>query len=385
MVMRMNVMLRRAFLLAASVITVACTSAPTPTRPSMVAWPVHGAQVVAWSTLTTSAPLLATPTTVPDAPGPPGQLAFTLSGNTVILTWSAPTLGAPTSYLVEAGSASGASNLAQFNTGSALATLTVTNVPAGTYFVRIRAVNADGAGPPSNEIIVGVGSGGPSPPGPAPGPTPCVPAPTGLAAGVSGNLLSLSWTGVGTAIAYIIEAGTVSGASDLANLDTGSTATTFSATVPNGTYFVRVRARAACGASSVSNEVTVIVTGAPGPPTATGRWAGLSPNGMFADSGQIHCPIELDLTMDLTSVGAVVTGSATTRTRVVQFASCSDVLGFVATYGVSGTIAADGTLALQFGTGDPAYTVTGAISSNTMSGRWTHASGQRGRFTVTRQ
>ena len=48
----------------------------------------------------------------------------------------------------------GLSNLAVFSTASAATTLTVADVPRGTYHVRLRAVNASGAGPPSFDTVV---------------------------------------------------------------------------------------------------------------------------------------------------------------------------------------------------------------------------------------
>jgi len=58
----------------------------------------------------------------------------------------------------------------------------------------------------------------------------------------------------------MIEAGSSAGSSDLANFDTASTSTTLQATgVGRGTYFVRVRARNACGVSAASNEVLASV------------------------------------------------------------------------------------------------------------------------------
>jgi hypothetical protein len=56
-----------------------------------------------------------------------------------------------TSYRVLAGSRPTACNLADFNTGSAA----TTNVPPGTYYMRVVAVNAAGTSGRSNEITVG--------------------------------------------------------------------------------------------------------------------------------------------------------------------------------------------------------------------------------------
>ena len=190
------------------------------------------------------------------APGAPTSLSSSASGSTVILVWMAPASGdAPASYVIEAGSSSGASNLANFDTGSATTSLTATAVPAGTYFLRVRAKNAAGLSGASNEFVVVVGGGGP-----------CAivsGSPTGLAASVSGSTVTLTWSaplGGCPPSSYIIEAGSTAGASNLANFSTSNTATSFSASgVGAGTYYVRLRAANAIGPSGPSNEVVVTV------------------------------------------------------------------------------------------------------------------------------
>jgi hypothetical protein len=88
-------------------------------------------------------------------PGAVTSLAFQTNGNTVLLTWSAPSSGSnPTGYVVEAGTAPGLSNLGQFPTGSAAQFVIVSGVPPGTYFVRVRAAAGDVLGPVSNEVVI---------------------------------------------------------------------------------------------------------------------------------------------------------------------------------------------------------------------------------------
>jgi predicted phage tail protein len=87
-------------------------------------------------------------------PSPPNFTSHAVSGSTVTLNWAVPTGGTPTSYIVEAGSASGLSNLAVANTGSAATTISFAGVPPGTYYVRLRAVNAQGASVVSNERTI---------------------------------------------------------------------------------------------------------------------------------------------------------------------------------------------------------------------------------------
>jgi predicted phage tail protein len=89
--------------------------------------------------------------TVP--PGAPLGLEASVTGSTVTLSWAAPSIGTgPFSYRVEAGSATGLSNLAVVNT--AAPSFSTANVPAGVYYVRVRAFTAAGVGPSSNEVVV---------------------------------------------------------------------------------------------------------------------------------------------------------------------------------------------------------------------------------------
>jgi hypothetical protein len=85
-------------------------------------------------------------------------------------------------------------------------------------------------------------------------------APAGLSFSVTGSTVRLIWSPAATATAYVLEAGSFSGGSNLAVFDTGSAVTSFTAgAVGAGTYFVRVRARNPCGTSGGSNETVVVV------------------------------------------------------------------------------------------------------------------------------
>jgi predicted phage tail protein len=152
------------------------------------------------------------------------------------------------SYVVEAGTTSGATNVVAFDTLSLATTFLAPGVPNGTYFVRIRARNAAGTSAPSNEITITGGSGG------------CAPGPPGaLSVSVNGPSVAFQWGAAsGGPTSYILEAGTTSGSSNVAVLDTGLV-TQFTTAAPPGVYYVRVRARNGCGSSTPSNEVTVSV------------------------------------------------------------------------------------------------------------------------------
>ena len=79
-------------------------------------------------------------------PGPPSGLIASITGTTVTLQWQPPAGGSPSlGYVVEAGSAPGASDIGRFPTNPSPTALIATNVGAGTYFVRVRASNGSGA------------------------------------------------------------------------------------------------------------------------------------------------------------------------------------------------------------------------------------------------
>jgi 5-hydroxyisourate hydrolase-like protein (transthyretin family) len=185
---------------------------------------------------------------LPEAPT--GVQAFMLDG-LLTMTWLQPARGGPaTGYIVEAGSATGLTNIGSVTVPGR--SLTFAGVPPGFYFLRVRATNAGGASAPSAEVMIVVG-GVAAPPN----------APNFTSHTVSGNTVTLNWTapvGGTPATSYIIEAGSAPGLSNLAVANTGSTATTINfAGVPPGTYYVRLRAVNAQGASVVSNERTIIV------------------------------------------------------------------------------------------------------------------------------
>lgn len=177
----------------------------------------------------------------------PSGLTAAVSGTNVHLTWSAPSAPAaemPTSYHLEAGSAPGLSNLVSVNVGNV--TSFTAAVPPGTYYVRVRGVSARGVSDASGEVLVQAQVGIPTS------------APRNLRATTSGAVVTLSWSepSTGSAKAYVLEAGSVSAASDLAAINVG-TVTSFTASLPVGTYYVRVRALNSAGLSAPSNQIVV--------------------------------------------------------------------------------------------------------------------------------
>ena len=195
-------------------------------------------------------------------PGPPHRLIASIAGTTVTLQWQPPAGGSPSQgYVVEAGSAPGASDIGRFPTSPSPTALIATNVGAGTYFVRVRAINGSGESAASNEVVVRMGEACTAPPS----------APASLAGSVSGFAVQLAWgVAAGQVSSYILEAGSSPGGTDMGSFDLGTTTSYYASSVPAATYHVRVKARNACGVSGPSTEEVVTVgstcTGVPGVP-----------------------------------------------------------------------------------------------------------------------
>jgi len=70
----------------------------------------------------------------------------------VTLSWRPSSAGGtPTEYVIEAGDAPGLSNIAVLPTASAMTSFVIAASP-GRYYVRVRALNANGSSLPSEEI-----------------------------------------------------------------------------------------------------------------------------------------------------------------------------------------------------------------------------------------
>jgi hypothetical protein len=192
------------------------------------------------------------------APGAPQTMTASVSGSRAILNWLAPsTGGTPREYLLSVGTSPGTSNVANnYNVGNVLRVSGDLN--RGTYYARVRAANAGGISPPSNEVRFNIGRR--------------LRSPTGFTVTWSGVTATLSWTAPvadtveDVATNYVLEAGTAPGASNVATLNVGA-ATTFSAQITSGTYYVRVRAQNAQGESDPSEEIEIRAPGSPQRPT----------------------------------------------------------------------------------------------------------------------
>jgi hypothetical protein len=240
----------------------------------------------------------------------------------VTLTWSAPAGSDPVdSYVIEAGSAPGIANLANFATGNAATSFSAGGVPDGSYYVRVRARNSSGTSAASNEapLVVSGGGGGCAT---APG------APSGLTviANTAGTVV-LTWTAAaGAPTTYIVEAGSASGLSNLANSDLGGAGTTLTATgVGAGTYYVRIRARNACGTGPASNEVVLTVGTTPVTlGDLSGAWHGTVTSSRC--SGGPPCPAN-PVTVNFTQTGNQLIGTIPGLTGAFDLTQSAEAAG----------------------------------------------------------
>ncbi|MCC7177445.1 MAG: hypothetical protein IT177_03555 [Acidobacteria bacterium] len=196
------------------------------------------------------------PTACTTPPGAPGTLtAVQEMTNNVAVNWQ-PAGGCPaTSYELHAGYQPGLSNAGIFQFPSPGY---YGPAPPNTYYLRVRARNAYGVSAFSPEIEFVVEATACIGPG----------VPHGLTATVNGNLVRLDWQppvdpGSRPIAQYGVVAGSAPGLTNLGGATVPGSPTSFEATVPNGTYFVRVRANNGCGGSFAwgppSGEVTVVV------------------------------------------------------------------------------------------------------------------------------
>jgi hypothetical protein len=185
-------------------------------------------------------------------PQPPQALLASVVGTLVRLQWTENPLGpVVAAYQVHAGTAPGLSDIGVIPLPPGSRSLTV-DAPPNTYYVRLVAVNAAGASPPSNEAIITTGPG-----------VCVVPAvPAGVQVSSGPGAISVRWDAAAAGAIpqnYVIEAGTVSGAANIGTFALPASATTIGGPVPAGPYFIRIRAANVCGASGPSAEVSATV------------------------------------------------------------------------------------------------------------------------------
>jgi outer membrane protein assembly factor BamB len=197
----------------------------------------------------------------PPAPAAPANLSAVAGANQVSLSWSASTGAA--SYDIYMGTSTGNEAATPVMAVVSGVTATITGLTNGTtYFYVVKAVNAGGSSPASNEA-----SATPLPPPPA--------SPANLNAVAGATQVNLSWTASAGATSYDIFMGTTSGGEATTAVMTGVSGDTATVSgLKNGTaYFYVVKATNAGGSSQASNEVSATPT-APSQPTGGGGGGG---------------------------------------------------------------------------------------------------------------
>ena len=115
--------------------------------------------------------------------------------------------------------------------------------------MRVRAGNRCGVSAPSNEVAL-----------PLDGTTSLPETPTGLTAGVNGRTVTFRWTPAmtgGLPSAFQLEAGATPGGVMAVFPTTGAQVVV--ANAPSGTFYVRVRAMNAAGASAPTSDIVVTI------------------------------------------------------------------------------------------------------------------------------
>ncbi len=212
-------------------------------------------------------------------------------------------------------------------------TVSLVGVGAGTYYIRIRAHNANGYSLPSNEVVLNVGG--------VCNATPAAPA--RLAFTVSGSTVVFTWEETSPAqnapTGYRVSAGLTPGAT-IAQF--GVSINVFRVNgVPAGSYYFRAEGVNNCGVSGVSNEVFVTVGGPSVPVVVTGvhQFAGAPADGSNRST--------LTFGRDGNFYGTSVTGGPVNSRCVSNLEGCGVIFRM--------TPAGGFTVLFAFGTSSPIY------------------------------
>ena len=222
-----------------------------------------GATATASATVTVS-------TSTNRAPLAPTNMAASVSGSKVTLSWRPNTSGGtPTEYLLYVGTYAWGSNVIYARSVGNVLSVTG-ELPVGTYYARVRARNAYGTSYSSNQVSFTIGTK--------------LASPSAFDVQWSGTKATLTWVASAADSAdlvpsnYVLEAGTGPGLADIAAIPL-NTATSFSADIPAGVYYVRVRARNDRGISDPTRDIILAAPGtAAAPRNLTAGGAGSTVN-----------------------------------------------------------------------------------------------------------
>ena len=190
------------------------------------------------------------------APSTPTDASVSVGEADIVLSWSAPAIGAPDGYHVEHG-ALGSGELATEELPATQTSFThAGNIEGVTYRYRVRAHNAAGESPWSETLTASR--------------TLAPPAPTGLTTEVSGSLITLSWTAPTTGIvdSYEVEYGVLdSGETSISTIDAEGTGFEHIGAQGDVTHRYRVRSVNSAGHSPWAGPVEARWIMPPGAPT----------------------------------------------------------------------------------------------------------------------
>jgi hypothetical protein len=173
-------------------------------------------------------------------PATPTDVRVSVGAQAIVISWTAPATGpTPTAYRLDFRS--GAALVATVVVGTMTSTtLAVPPGVQGTFSVTVTAVVGGAQGPASTAATFTIGG--------CAGP-PVTPA--NLAGRVTAGTASVSWNAVAGAVSYMLQAGSVAGASNLFNGNVGALTSVSASGLPPGfRAFVRVIAIDACGQTS---------------------------------------------------------------------------------------------------------------------------------------
>lgn len=227
--------------------------------------------------------------TLPNQPPGAPTLTVSVSGTTVNLSWTPAAGPSALSYIVEAGTATGLANVFNGNVGSTTQLSAV--APPGTYYLRVRGINAFGTGAASNERVVTIA---------APG------SPTVTSALESGGFLNVAWLPGpgGSATSHRLDF--YAGSTLLGSIAAGAS-TTVAIPLPagiRGTLGVRVTAFNGAAASPAS-ALFAFTIGPPCTPPASPTVSG----GIAAGTASVTWTLVADATLYVLSAGTTQGGT----------------------------------------------------------------------------
>ena len=190
------------------------------------------------------------------APSTPTDASVSVGEADIVLSWSAPAIGAPDGYHVEYGELDSNERATEFLPATQTSFTHSGNIEGVTYRYRVRAHNAAGESPWSDTITASR--------------TLAPPAPTGLTTEVSGSLITLSWTAPTTGIvdSYEVEYGVLdSGETSTSTIEAAETGFEHIGAQGDVTHRYRVRSVNSAGHSPWADPVEAIWIMQPGVPT----------------------------------------------------------------------------------------------------------------------